>query len=90
MVLGGLPQVAVLDGVDRDGCTATVDNILSDIPGILRRGIVLHMVKTMIIHECFVRQKIRKLSNEEPCKIRHQWQHLTHKVLTTCIVTRML
>ena len=29
-------------------------------------------------------------SNEEPCKIRHQWQHLTHKVLTTCIVTRML
>ena len=30
------------------------------------------------------------LHNEEPCKIRHQWQHLTHKVLTTCIVTRML
>ena len=28
--------------------------------------------------------------NEEPCKIGHQWQHLTHKVLTTCIVTRML
>ena len=28
--------------------------------------------------------------NEEPCKIRHQWQHLTHNVLTTCIVTRML
>ena len=43
MVLGGLPQVAVLDGVDRDGCTATVDNILSDIPGILRLGIVLHV-----------------------------------------------
>ena len=28
--------------------------------------------------------------NDEPCKIRHQWQHITHKVLTTCIVTRML
>ena len=28
--------------------------------------------------------------NEEPCKIRHQWQHLTHQVITTCIVTRML
>ena len=25
--------------------------------------------------------------NEEPCKIRHQWQHLTHQVITTCIVT---
>ena len=29
------------------------------------------------------------LLNEEPCKIRHQWQHLTHQVTTTCIVTSM-
>ena len=27
-----------------------------------------------------------ELLNEEPCKIRHLWQHLTHQV----IVTRML
>ena len=27
---------------------------------------------------------------EEPCKIHHQWQHLTHQVKTTCIVTHML
>ena len=30
------------------------------------------------------------ISNEEPCKISHQWQHLTHQVLTTCIVTHIL
>ena len=34
MLLGGMPQVAVLDGIDRDGRTAAADNILSDIPGI--------------------------------------------------------
>ena len=28
--------------------------------------------------------------NEEPCKVRHQWQHLTHQVITTCIVTHMV
>ena len=25
--------------------------------------------------------------NVEPCKIRHQWQHITHQVITTCIVS---
>ena len=30
-----------------------------------------------------------KWANEEPCKIRHQWQHLTHQVITTCIVTHI-
>ena len=36
------------------------------------------------------RREVQRGGNEEPCTIRHQWQHLTHKVLTTCIVTRML
>ena len=35
-------------------------------------------------------ENLLALLNEEPCKIRHQWQHITHQVLTTCIVTRML
>ena len=27
--------------------------------------------------------------NEEPCNIRHQWQHLTHQVITTRLVTHL-
>ena len=46
-----------------------------------------HLTLSRVKQILYFMDHIHNGHNEEPCKIRHQWQHLTHQVLTTCIVT---